>query len=97
MGSIQVSDKGIFWKPKKKKNYEELVKNLIKAYENLGYNMSLKIHFLNSDLDSFSGNCDAVSDECGERFHQDISAMEKHNHDSRLLLVIGKRYFFSQI
>jgi len=32
--------------------------------------MSLKIHFLQSHLDFFS-------DEHGERFHQDIMAMEK--------------------
>jgi DNA-binding IscR family transcriptional regulator len=28
-------------------------------------------------LDFFSENCDAVSDEHRERFHQDISSMEK--------------------
>jgi len=28
-------------------------------------------------LDFFSENCGAVSDEHGERFHQDISSMEK--------------------
>jgi len=39
--------------------------------------MSLKIHFLHSHLDFFPENCDAVSDEHGERFHQDISSMEK--------------------
>lgn len=39
--------------------------------------MSLKIHFLNSHLDFFPDNCGKVSDEYGERFHQDIAAMEK--------------------
>ena len=39
--------------------------------------MSLKIHFLHSHLDFFPQNCGAVSDEHGERFHQDIAAMEK--------------------
>ena len=39
--------------------------------------MSLKIHFLHSHLDFFAENCGAVSDEHGERFHQDISSMEK--------------------
>ncbi|UYV84383.1 hypothetical protein LAZ67_X001983 [Cordylochernes scorpioides] len=39
--------------------------------------MSLKIHFLHSHLDFFPNNLGAVSDEHGERFHQDISSMEK--------------------
>ena len=39
--------------------------------------MSLKINFLHSHLDFFPENCGAVSDEHGERSHQDISLMEK--------------------
>ena len=58
-------------------NYEELVNNLLQRYQKLGCNMSLKIHFLQSHLDFFPENCGVVSDEHGERFHQDISSMEK--------------------
>ena len=58
-------------------NYRLLVENLLKAYKSLGCNMSLKIHFLHSHLDFFPPNCGAVSDEHGERFHQDIATMEK--------------------
>ena len=43
----------------------------------MGCNMSLKIHFLRSHLDFFPPNLSAVSDERGERFHQDISTTEK--------------------
>jgi hypothetical protein len=39
--------------------------------------MSLKIHFLHSHLDFISENCGAMSDEHGERFHQEISLTEK--------------------
>lgn len=39
--------------------------------------MSLKIHMLYSHLDVFPENLGAVSDEQGERFHQDISFIEK--------------------
>jgi len=39
--------------------------------------MSLKIHFMESHLDFFTGNFSKVSDKHGERFHQDIMAMEK--------------------
>ena len=57
-------------------NYMELVPNLLKAYNRMGCNMSLKIHFLDSHLDFFLPNCGEVSDKHGERFHQDISSME---------------------
>ena len=39
--------------------------------------MSLKVHVLHSHLDFFAENLGDVSDEHGERFHQDISVMEK--------------------
>jgi len=58
-------------------NYEELVHNLLQSNQKLGCNTSLNIHFLQSHLDFFPENCGAVSDEHGERFHQDISSMEK--------------------
>lgn len=39
--------------------------------------MSLKMHFLDSHFAFFPKNLGAVSDEQGERFHQDIQTMEK--------------------
>jgi hypothetical protein len=39
--------------------------------------MSLKIHFLESHLDFFPENIGEVSDEHGERFHQDSLDVEK--------------------
>jgi len=59
------------------RNYEELVTNLLQSYQKLGCNMSLKIHLLHSHLVFSPENCGAVSDEHGERFHQDISSVEK--------------------
>ncbi|GBM19063.1 hypothetical protein AVEN_236892-1 [Araneus ventricosus] len=44
---------------------------------NLTVNKSLKIYFLNSYLDFFLQNCGEFSDEHGERFHQDVMAMEQ--------------------
>ena len=43
----------------------------------MGCRMSLKMHFLHSHLDLFPENLGAVSDEQGERLHQDIQAMEE--------------------
>jgi len=39
--------------------------------------MSLKVHFLHAHLDFFPSNLGDVSDEHGERFHQEIAEMEK--------------------
>jgi hypothetical protein len=61
---------------KKAENYEDMISELIENYRALGCNVSLKMHFLDSHLDFFPQNLGNVSDEHGERFHQDISTME---------------------
>ena len=58
-------------------NYRDIVSTLVGNYENLGYNMSLKVHFLDSHMDFFHERLSDVSDEHGERFHQDIAVIEK--------------------
>lgn len=58
-------------------NYEEIVKEMLESYHDIGANMSIKLHFLHSHLDKFPDNCGDVSDEQGERFHQDIKIMEE--------------------
>jgi len=50
---------------------------MLSSYKAMGCNMSLKIHFLKSHLDFFLENLGEVSDEHGEKFHQDIMAMGK--------------------
>ena len=57
--------------------YKELVENMLEKHHNLGCNMSIKMHYLHSHLDWFPENCGDVSDEQGERFHQDIKGMER--------------------
>jgi len=54
-----------------------LIENLLRNYKNMGCKMSLKIHFLHSHLDFFPDNLGAVTDEQGERFHQDILQIEQ--------------------
>lgn len=62
---------------KKAENYETLVATMLSAFHDLGCNMSVKLHFLYSHLDKFPENQGAVSDEQGERFHQDLKTMEE--------------------
>jgi hypothetical protein len=57
----------------KEVNYQDVVQDLVTLYKDMGCIMILKIHF----LDFFPENLGEVSDEHGERFHQDIMTMEK--------------------
>jgi len=61
----------------KASNYEQLVMRMLKCFEKLGANMSIKLHYLFSHLDRFPQNLGDFSDEQGERFHQDIKVMEE--------------------
>ena len=61
---------------KRADNYKNLVEVLLSSYQQLGCNMSVKIHFLSFHLDFFVENCGSVNDKHGEHFHQDIAAME---------------------
>lgn len=61
---------------KKAVDYKNNVENMLVGLDQMGANMSLKIHFLDSHLDFFHDNLGAVSDEHGERFHQEILYIE---------------------
>ena len=67
----------VFLGNRRSQNCEELLNNCLQSYQKLGCNISLKIHFLHLHLDFSPENCGAVGDEHGERFHQDISSVEK--------------------
>ena len=59
-----------FLENNKARNYAELVRNL-------GCNMSVKMHYLFSHMDRFpEKNLGSMSNELGERFHQEIKEME---------------------
>ena len=57
-------------------NFEFLIKNMMKNYESLGCNMSLKLNFMGSHLNFSPENMCDVSDEHCEQFHQEISEVE---------------------
>jgi hypothetical protein len=61
---------------KKADNYTHLVENMLFHFNRLGCNMSVKVHYLHSHLDHFLENLGDLSEEQGERFHQDINTME---------------------
>ena len=53
-----------------------MFESVIEIYRVFGCNMSIKMHFLNSQLDKFPENLGDVSNEQGECFHQDIKVLE---------------------
>ena len=59
-------------------DYQACIEKLLKSYEDMECRMSLKIHFLDSHLNFFPPTLGTVSDEHGERFHQDITKMESN-------------------
>ena len=67
---------------KKADNYHVLVTTMLLAYGDLGYKMSIKLHFFHSHFDKFPCNPDVVCDKQGERFHQDLINME-HPYQGR--------------
>ncbi|KAI6661448.1 hypothetical protein LOD99_13320 [Oopsacas minuta] len=62
---------------RKAPNYEMLVSKILSGFRNLRCNMSIKVHFMYSHLDKFPENLGTVSDEQGERFHQDLMTVEE--------------------
>ena len=50
---------------------------MLKNFQALGSRISIKLHYLLSDLDYFPENLGDVSEEQEERFHQDIKVMEE--------------------
>ena len=69
-------------------NYKKLIED-VSLYHKIGCNLSLKIHMLHSYLDFFPDYCGMVSDEHGERFHQEIATMEKRYQGKVVHLHIG--------
>jgi hypothetical protein len=61
---------------KKADNYIQLVEDMLFRFNRFGCNMSVKVHYLHSHLDRIPENLGDLSEEQGERIHQDIKTME---------------------
>ena len=66
-----------FLSNKRADNYIELMEKLLFSVQDLGCRMSIKVHYLHSHLREFRANLDDVSEEQGERFHQDVKVIKK--------------------
>lgn len=74
-------------------DYEMIVENMLKCFQVLGCSMSIKVHFLNAHLDFFPENLGSVSEEQGERFHQDIKEMERRYQGRWDVNMMGDYYW----
>ena len=61
---------------RKAPNYIDLVEDMFMKYQGMGANMSTKVHYLRSHLDSFPESLCYFSEKQGGRFHQDMKVME---------------------
>ena len=68
---------------------KKIVQNMLQKFANFGCLLSLKFHFLNSHLDFFPKNLGAVSDEQGERFHQELKVTERRYQGRWKVAMIG--------
>jgi hypothetical protein len=50
----------------KAENYSDMVVDLVKSYKTMGYKLSLKVHFFDSNSNFSSENLGTVSNEHGE-------------------------------
>ena len=66
----------------KASNYRNLVDVVLQNFQALGARIRIKLYYLFSHLDYFPENLGNVSEEQGERFHQDIRTM-KERHQGR--------------
>lgn len=62
---------------RRSENYQTAVQNMLIHFEELGVNMSLKIHFLHYHLNIIENQRATESDEQGERYHQVALPFEK--------------------
>ncbi|GBP58805.1 hypothetical protein EVAR_84000_1 [Eumeta japonica] len=67
-----------FLENRKSDGFIQHVEQLLIHFQQLGCNTSFQLHYLHSHLAYFSENLGDLSEEQGERFHQDIRTMETY-------------------
>jgi hypothetical protein len=70
--------------------YQDVFQDLLTSHKAMGCNVSLKIQFMESQMDFFPENLGEVSDEHGEEFYQDIMAMETRYQGKWTLIMLAE-------
>lgn len=76
-------------------NYRDIVSNMMDNFEQMNVSMSLKIHLLHQHLDVFPDNLGQISDEHGERFHQQIKKIEERFQGKRVENMLAEFVWYS--
>lgn len=79
---------------KKADNYKRLVSDMLLAFKNMNVLMSPKIHMLYSHFAFFPENLGEVSDEHGEKFHQEIAEMDRRYKGKPLVNMLGEYIWY---
>ena len=66
-------------------NYKENADQMLQTYKEISARISLTMHFLHSHFEFFSENDDDVSDQHGEKFHQDFKLLKKDVKETLVL------------
>ena len=69
-----------FLENRKAENYQELVEDMLSKFKDLAMKMTIKVHCLFNHLNCFPTNLRDLSEEHGERFHQDVKVREERYH-----------------
>ena len=75
VGCIYYCGARFSWEQERRHN-KEIVDELLLSLRGHWCRMIIKLHYLHSHLDKFPDNLEVVSEERGEKFHQDINVME---------------------
>lgn len=84
----------------KSADFSEKIEVMLDCYQEIGCNMSSKLHFLHSYLSSFYVNIGLISDVHGECFHQNVATIKELYQErceatmltDYLLLALYQRY-----
>lgn len=58
-------------------DYKDVIQKMVKDFQNQGCLMSIKLHYIDKNLDKFPSNCGLMPDQQGERFHNQLFYFER--------------------
>lgn len=76
-------------------NYREIVHDMLMSFSRLKINMTPKMHYLHQHLDFFRDHLGKISDEHGERFHQQIKLIEKRFRGKKIENMLAEFIWYS--
>ncbi len=82
-----------FGKDSRPTDYKERIGDLLSNYQQMGCNMSLKLHFLDEHIDRFPVFLSSMSEQHGERGHQEMKGPSRLYPSTESVRVMSERCF----